>query len=294
MKRELDIVILSDVHLGAFSCHAKELLNYLQSIKVDTLILNGDFIDMWHFRKSYFPKEHMQVIHHILNMATNGTKVYYITGNHDDILRRYSDFSAGNIHLRDKLELKLKGRSYWIFHGDIFDIFIKYSSFISKIGGKSYDYLIWLNRLINNTRMALGRPRMSFAKKVKTSMKKAIQFIKEFEDTAIKMAAQQDYDYVICGHIHKPQMRTGEFNGKKVTYLNSGDWVENLTALEYKWGRWSIYEYDELDYEYVNKKLHVKEEEENKEGASLQDSISAKAIFKQIVKDSVQKEYLPQ
>lgn len=292
MKRELDIVILSDVHLGAYSCHAKELLNYLQSIKVGTLILNGDFIDMWQFRKSYFPKEHMKVIHTILQMASTGTKVYYITGNHDDALRRYSDFSAGNIHLRDKLILQLKGRSYWIFHGDIFDIFIKYSPIISKIGGKSYDYLIWLNRWINNTRNFFGKPRMSFAKKVKNSMKKAIKFVTEFEDTAIKLAAEQDYDFVICGHIHKPQMKSGEFNGKKVTYLNSGDWVENLTALEYKWGRWSIYEYDELDYEFINTKLHVKDEAE--EPTQMPDGISAKEVFKQIVKDNVQKEYLAQ
>ena len=127
MKRELDVVILSDVHLGTYGCHAKELLNYLKSIKPGMLILNGDFIDMWQFRKRYFPKDHIQVIQYILKMASKGVKVYYITGNHDDALRRYSDFSAGNIHLRDKLILQLGGKSYWIFHGDIFDLFIQYS-----------------------------------------------------------------------------------------------------------------------------------------------------------------------
>src|SRR6056297_3924575 len=121
MKRELDIVILSDVHLGTYGCHAKELHNYLKSIQPKTLILNGDFIDIWQFRKRYFPKEHLQVIQRILKMSARGTKVYYITGNHDEALRRYSDFSSGNIHLRDKLELQLNGKSYWIFHGDIFD-----------------------------------------------------------------------------------------------------------------------------------------------------------------------------
>ena len=272
MKRELDIVIISDVHLGTYGCHAKELLNYLGSIKVGTLILNGDFIDIWQFRKRYFPREHMQVIQRILKMASKGTKVYYITGNHDDALRRYTEFASGNIHLRDKLVLQLKGRSYWVFHGDIFDMFIKYSPWISKLGGKSYDYLILVNRWINHIRTSLGMSRLSIAQKVKQSVKEAVKFVSDFEDTAIRLAGEQGYDYVVCGHIHRPQMRTVETKDEKVTYLNSGDWVENLTALEYKWGRWSICEYDEADYEYVNPKLRVpelKHEEDDETDLSL-------------------------
>lgn len=283
MKRELDIVILSDTHLGTYGCHAKELLHYLKSIKVDTLILNGDFIDMWQFRKRYFPKEHMQVIQRILKMAAKGTRVYYITGNHDDALRRYSDFSSGNIHLRDKLVLKLKGKSYWIFHGDIFDVFIKYSPMLSKLGGKSYDWLILVNRLINNIRAAFGMPRMSIAKKVKNSVKEAVKFISDFENTAIQLAAEQKYDYVVCGHIHRPQMRTVETNGQKVTYLNSGDWIENLTALEYKWGNWSIYEYDEADYELVNPKLRVREVQKDQETEEMDEpGFSIEDILEQV------------
>ncbi len=259
MKRELDIVIISDVHLGTYGCHAKELLNYLKSIKVGTLILNGDFIDIWQFRKRYFPKEHMQIIQRILRMASRGTKVYYITGNHDDALRRYSDFSSGNIHLRDKLILQLKNKTYWIFHGDIFDASIKYSPLIAKLGGKGYDWLILLNRFINKIRMMFGMPRMSFAKKIKYSVKEAIKFVDDFEETAINLGAEQGYDYVVCGHIHRPQMRTVETKGKKVIYLNSGDWVESLTALEYKWGRWSIYEYDESEYEAISSTMHVQD-----------------------------------
>jgi UDP-2,3-diacylglucosamine pyrophosphatase LpxH len=286
MKRELDIVIISDVHLGTYGCHAKELLNYLKSIKTETLILNGDFIDMWQFRKRYFPKEHIQVLQRILKMAAKGTKVYYITGNHDDALRRYSDFSSGNIHLRDKLLLQLKGKTYWIFHGDIFDVFIKYSPFISKLGGKGYDWLILLNRFINRIRMAMGKPRMSFAKKVKASVKEAIKFIGDFEDTAIQLAAEQGYDYVVCGHIHRAQMRSQEVDGQQVTYLNSGDWVESLTALEYKWGRWSIYEYDEADYQYVNPKLRVKEVQAEDE-IEVEDTTSAEQILEHILQSQV-------
>jgi len=258
MKRELDIVILSDIHLGTYACHAKELLNYLKSIKVGTLILNGDFIDTWQFRKRYFPKEHLQVIQRILNMSTkDDTKVYYITGNHDDTLRQYTDFSSGNIHLRDKLELQLNGKSYWIFHGDIFDVFIKYASFLPKLGGKRYNGLILLNRLINKTRTAFGLPAKSFSKQIKNSVKKAVKFIANFENTAIRLAIKKGYDFVICGHIHKPQMRTVQNEEGKVTYLNAGDWVENLTALEYNWAHWSIYQYDESEYEEITSRSPV-------------------------------------
>lgn len=255
MKRSLDIAIISDAHLGTYGCHAKELLNYLKSIKPNILILNGDIIDIWQFKKSYFPKEHAKVIQRIIKMVSQGTKVYYITGNHDDALRQYSDTSLGHFHLRDKLVLQQDGKKLWIFHGDVFDLFMKHSPFVAKMGGKGYDLLIRLNRYINKIRLKFNKPRMSFAGKVKSRVKEAVKFISDFEDTAIKMAQEHGYDYVICGHIHKPQMR----QEGDVTYLNSGDWVENLTALEYKYGRWSIYKYDEMDFEVVNPKLHVKE-----------------------------------
>ncbi|MCB0578775.1 MAG: UDP-2,3-diacylglucosamine diphosphatase [Phaeodactylibacter sp.] len=289
MKRELDIVVLSDTHLGTYGCHAKELLNYLKSIKPRILILNGDFIDMWQFRKRYFPREHIQVLQRVLKMASSGTKVYYITGNHDDLLRRYSDFSSGNIHLRDKLILTLKGQAYWIFHGDIFDLFIRYSPFLSRLGGKGYDWLIRLNRFINKLRLAMGMSRMSFAKKVKHRVKEAVKFISDFENTALRLAAEEDYDFVICGHIHRPQMRVEEIQGKKITYLNSGDWVENLTALEYNWGRWSIYEYDEADYQYVNPRLAVKDaREEDDDGVVASPSIEE--VYLEIVRKEGKKQ----
>ncbi|MCB9341947.1 MAG: UDP-2,3-diacylglucosamine diphosphatase [Lewinellaceae bacterium] len=276
MKREIDIAIISDVHLGTYGCHAKELLNYLKSIKPSMLVLNGDFVDIWQFRKSYFPKEHVQVIQRIMKMAANGTTVYYITGNHDDALRRFSDFSMGNIRLRDKLILQLNGKRHWIFHGDIFDVFIRYSPLLARLGGKGYDWLIRINRFINNLRAKFGKPRMSFAGKVKNSVKEAVKFVSDFEETAIQLATEEGYDYVICGHIHKPQMR----NAGNVIYLNSGDWVENLTALEYAHGAWRIFEYDETEFELVNPKLRVKEEELDKDEEM---ELSAEAVFANIV-----------
>lgn len=282
MKKELDIVVLSDVHLGTYGCHAKELLQYLKSIKVGTLILNGDFIDMWQFRKRYFPKEHLQVIQRILKMSAKGTKVYYITGNHDDLLRRYTDFSSGNIHLRDKLILHLNHQKYWIFHGDVFDLTIQYSPYIAKLGGKGYDLLIRLNRIINNIRVATGRPRMSFAKKVKNQVKEAIKFIADFEQTAIRLAREEGFDYVICGHIHRPQLRMVDENGKRVTYMNSGDWVENLTALEYQSGQWSVYEYHEADYKVVSPRLQV-DPQETADEEDRADKVSPEELLLQIM-----------
>jgi UDP-2,3-diacylglucosamine pyrophosphatase LpxH len=190
----------------------------------------------------------MMVLQQVLKMAAKGVKIYYITGNHDDALRSYADFSSGNLFLRDKLVLQLKGKRYWIFHGDVFDASIRYSPWIAKLGGKGYDYLILLNRFINKMRDLMGKPRMSFAKKIKSSVKEAVKFISDFETTAIRLAAEQAYDYVICGHIHQPQMRAAQVDQQKVIYMNSGDWVESLTALEYQWNSWTIYTYDESHY----------------------------------------------
>ncbi|MEL7222599.1 MAG: UDP-2,3-diacylglucosamine diphosphatase [Bacteroidota bacterium] len=247
-KRKLDIVVLSDIHLGTYGCHAKELLQYLKQIKPKILILNGDIIDAWQFKKNYFPVEHNEVIREILKKAVKGTEVYYLTGNHDDILRRFSEFSMGRLHLLDKLILDIDGKSYWFFHGDVFDASINISPWIAKIGGKSYDWLIWLNRIINHIRRSFGKDAMSFSKKIKASVKKAVKFVSDFEQTAVDHAIDQNFDYVICGHIHKPQFRTVNNAKGSVNYLNSGDWVESLTSLEYKDQSWCIYHYDPSHY----------------------------------------------
>lgn len=288
MKRELDLVVLSDIHLGTYGCHARELLQYLNSIKPNALVLNGDFVDMWQFRKNYFPQEHLEVIQRILRMAAKGTQVYYITGNHDDALRRYSNFSSGNIHLRDTLELQIKGKSYWIFHGDIFDLFIKYSPFMSKLGGKSYDYLILFNRWVNKLRAFFGLSRLSFSQKIKYSVKEAIKFVDDFEEKAIELAAEKGFDYVICGHIHRAQIKTLICQGKEVTYLNSGDWVESLTALEYKWGEWSIYEYKESDFLFSSPKTSTiaANAEDDADQARSGEALSTAAMFEQILKQT--------
>lgn len=242
-KRLLETVIISDVHLGTYGCHAKELLAYLQSIKPKTLIINGDFIDIWQFRKSYFPKNHLKVIKKIIDLASKGTKVYYITGNHDEMLRKFSDFHLGNIVLVDKLVLNLDGKKAWIFHGDVFDSSVNHSKWIAKLGGYGYDYLILLNRVINWGLVKFKKEPYSFSKKIKSSVKKAVKFISDFEKTATDLGIDQRYDYVICGHIHEPKIVNYTNHKGSICYLNSGDWVENLTALEYNKKRWKLFKY---------------------------------------------------
>src|SRR6476660_949921 len=244
-KRKVELVVISDVHLGIYGCHAKELLQYLSSIKPKTLVLNGDIIDIWQFRKSYFPKAHLKVIRKILDFASKGTKVYYITGNHDEMLRKFSDTGIGNIAILDKLVLNLDDKKAWIFHGDVFDVSVQHSKWIAKLGGIGYDYLILTNRFVNWCLKKIGRPPYSFSKKIKASVKKAITYISDFENTATDLAIEKKYDYVICGHIHEPKILQRSNKNGSTLYLNSGDWVENLTALEYNNRRWKLYRYED-------------------------------------------------
>lgn len=248
-KRKIPLVVLSDTHLGTYGCHAKELLHYLKSIQPKTLVLNGDIIDIWSFSKSYFPAAHMDVLRYIIKMSTLGTRVIYITGNHDEALRKYSDFILGNFELVDKLILELDGKKTWIFHGDVFDSSTQgYAKILAKLGGKGYDLLILINSFINWVLVLLGKEKRSFSKMVKDSVKKAVSFVSNFETTAAEIAIEKNYSYVVCGHIHKPQMKEIENEKGKVLYLNSGDWIENLTALEYKNEKWKIYQYNKTDY----------------------------------------------
>jgi UDP-2,3-diacylglucosamine pyrophosphatase LpxH len=244
-KRKLDVVVISDVHLGTFGSHAQELSYYLSTIKPKILVLNGDIIDIWQFRKSYFPKAHMKVIKKIIDMATKGTKVYYVTGNHDEMLRKFSNTTIGNFSIVDKLILELDYKKAWIFHGDVFDASVQHSKWIAKLGGIGYDYLIVLNRFINWSLNKMGKEPYSFSKKIKASVKSAVKFISDFETTATDLAIEKGYDYVICGHIHEPKILKKETKNGTTIYLNSGDWVENLTALEYHKRRWKLYRYED-------------------------------------------------
>jgi UDP-2,3-diacylglucosamine pyrophosphatase LpxH len=239
--RKVEVAVISDIHLGTYGSHANELLNYLQSIDPDILVLNGDIIDIWNFNRSFWTDAHMQVIQHITQLMLNGKKVFYITGNHDELLRHFSGFATGNLSIDDKLILELNGQKVWIFHGDIFDVSVKYAKWLAQLGGYGYDMLILANRAVNDILASINQPRFSLSATIKESVKEAVKYISDFENTAVELAAEQAYDVVICGHIHQPQDKVIDVNGSTVRYLNSGDWVENLTALEYAYGDWQLY-----------------------------------------------------
>ena len=275
-RRSVELAVISDVHLGTRGSRAKELLKYLKSIKPKTLVLNGDIIDGWQFKKSYFPKPHTLVLKQVLGLMAKGTNVYYVTGNHDELMRRYVGFGMGNFQIVNKVVLSLDGKKAWIFHGDVFDVVMEHSKWLAKLGSIGYDLLIILNRFINEFSKRIGRGPISMSKKIKNSVKGAVKFINHFEETASKIAASNGYDYVVCGHIHTPEIRYFEYPEGDVTYLNSGDWVENLTGLEYNKGKWSIYSFMD-DHELIE------DEEVNTESEVL----SYKELFNNLAKDVV-------
>jgi UDP-2,3-diacylglucosamine pyrophosphatase LpxH len=238
-------------------CQAEELMAYLSSINPKKLILNGDIIDIWQFNKQCFPPSHLRILKKITSMASTGTEVIYITGNHDGMIPKLSKSLIGNISIRDKLILELDGKKAWFFHGDVFDVFILHIKWFSKLGSPGFGLLLQINRIINWFLSKLGKEKYSLANKIKKSGKSEVKYIENFERTASGIAIDKGYDYVVCGHIHKPKKEIFETRNGKCTYLNSGDWVEHLSALEYSFKRWKIYNYshDKLSPFFADEEL---------------------------------------
>jgi UDP-2,3-diacylglucosamine pyrophosphatase LpxH len=281
-KRDVDIVVISDVHLGTYGCHAKELLRYLKSIRPQKVILNGDIIDIWQFSKSYWPESHMKVVRRLLKFVTEGVPVYYLTGNHDEMLRKFADFNLGQFQLLNKLVLEVDNKKAWIFHGDVFDVTMQHSKWLAKLGAVGYDSLIILNSMVNWLLTTLGRQKMSFSQKIKGKFKDAVKFINHFEQTAADLAVDKQYDYVICGHIHHADIREikATDNPGSVLYLNSGDWVESLTALEYANGSWNIFKYNPADF------TTEPDEEDKADTEELHSSLDIKVLLEKFKIDT--------
>ncbi|HTM98829.1 MAG TPA: UDP-2,3-diacylglucosamine diphosphatase [Pedobacter sp.] len=248
-KRALDVVVISDVHLGTYGCHAKELLKYLKSINPKVIVLNGDIIDIWQFSKNYWPETHMKVLRKLMKFMVEGVTVYYLTGNHDELLRKFSDMHLASFHLQDKLVLEFDGKKAWFFHGDVFDVTMQHSKWLAKLGAIGYDSLILLNSFVNWILTKIGKEKMSFSQKIKAKFKDAVKFINSFEETAAELAVEKGYDYVVCGHIHHAEKREILTDKGSVLYLNSGDWVESLTALEYVDQQWKVFQYEAKHFE---------------------------------------------
>ena len=273
-KRRIKLAVISDVHLGTYGCHAKELFYYLKSIQPEILVLNGDIIDMWQFKKSYWPSDHMKVIKQLTSILSRDTKVYYIAGNHDEMLRNFVGFEMGPLKIVNKIVLELDGKQAWLFHGDIFDVTMQHSKWLTKLGSSGYDILIWINRFVNRLLEDMGREKISLSKKIKDGVKRAVSHINNFERTAADIGISNGYEYVVCGHIHKPEIKNIQTDKGDIQYLNSGDWVENLTALEYDNGRWSIYKFHE---DKLARSIM--------EGDSLEAELDSKAIFEELIKE---------
>jgi len=248
-KRQIDILVISDFHLGTFGCHAKELLHYLRSIKPKVVVLNGDIIDIWQFSKTYWPNSHMKVIKHLINWMGKGIKTYYVTGNHDEMLRKFEGLKMGSLSIVNKVVLNLPdGKKAWVFHGDVFDVTMQHSKWLAKLGSVGYDILILINRLFNFiSEKVFHKGKLSLSRKIKESVKSAVSFINNFEQTTADIGISNKFDFVICGHIHHPEIREISNDDGSIIYLNSGDWVENLSALEYSDEEWSIYKFGETD-----------------------------------------------
>ncbi len=247
-KRKVKVAVISDVHLGFIGCKAKELNVYLNSIDPEILVVNGDLIDIWQFRSYYFPKSHSQVIQRIFEFVSKGVKVYYLTGNHDELLRRYSGLALGNLQLEDKLILELDGKKHWFFHGDVFDVSMRGSKWLAKLGTTGYELLIIINKLANFILEFFGKEKISLSKKIKESVKKGVKKLGNYELTAAEIAIENGYDFVLNGHVHMPVVKEIVTDSGKVMYLNSGDWVENMTALEYNEGEWKLVWFKDLTF----------------------------------------------
>lgn len=251
-KRKVKLAVISDLHLGTFGCQAVEVLQYLRSIEPEILILNGDIIDVWQFKKNYFPPAHTLVLKEIMQMVANDVQVHYLVGNHDEVLRKFGNLNIGSFHLQNKVVLHLDDKKAWFFHGDVFDVSMRYAKWLARLGAIGYDILIYLNSIVNYWSIKFGKGRMSFSKTIKDRVKTAVKYINDFETTAAQLAIENGYAYVICGHIHQPAMRKVVTAQGSTLYLNSGDWIENLSAIEYHAGNWQIYRHQSSQHQAIN------------------------------------------
>ena len=250
MKRNLDILVISDLHLGTYGSEADEVLAYLNTINANKIVINGDFVDIMLFNKRFWPSSHMKVIKYFLDLISQGKEIYYVTGNHDELMRKFLNFKIQNFKIVNQIVLDTAKGKVWIFHGDVFDFSIQ-TQWLTKLAGFLYDYMIIFNSWINKKIMRpLGRKRLNFSKTIKSNVKTAVQYFANFEMKAAEVAQKNGYKYVVCGHIHTPKIESFNINGEEVIYMNSGDWLESLSSLEYVDNKWSIYMHKRTEQKY--------------------------------------------
>ena len=257
--RELEVAVISDLHLATHACKPKKILKYLKSINPQTLVLNGDIIDAWRFTRNYFPKPHLKVLRQIIKMMEKGVLVYYITGNHDEFLRKFAPSEIGNLRIVNQLVLELDGNKTWIFHGDIFDNTIHRKKWLAKFGAALKGFLSLLNNQINQLRQFLGKDEVILYKSIKQRLVRDKLNLSANESKILNAAIQQGYQNVICGHTHVPKEKQIKIDGTNFRYLNCGDWVEHFTATEYNQGQWRLFFQSDLEEEPQSDEAEIHE-----------------------------------
>jgi UDP-2,3-diacylglucosamine pyrophosphatase LpxH len=232
-------VWISDLHLGTAGCQAAALLDFLRSVECDTLYLVGDIIDGWQLRRQwYWPQSHNDVVQKLLRKARKGTRVVFVPGNHDEFARKYLDHNFGGVDVvEDAVHETADGRLLWVTHGDHFDGVIQCAKWLAYVGDWAYETTLRVNRRLNSWRARLGLPYWSLSRYLKLKVKRAVNYVSDFEVAVAREARERGLHGVVCGHIHHAEIRT--IDG--TLYCNDGDWVESLTALvEHADGRLEI------------------------------------------------------
>lgn len=269
MARKVDILVLSDLHLGTNQCRAGRLLKYLKSVEPKMLILNGDIVDLWLLDLKKWPKKHTKILAYFFNLMIDKIPIYYLPGNHDDYLKQFSGFQFHNFELRNELILDLDGNKTWFMHGDKNDKSVNGNKRKLAIkAGKAFDKLVGFNRFINDWEKFLGKKQaMNFSKSLKDKSKTAIKKGNNFEQEYIEEAVVNGIDALVCGHLHRPGISKvcSIDSQKEILYLNSGDWTESCTALEYKNKKWKLYsyKYNYTQHESTLKNLNLNSDDIN-------------------------------
>jgi len=222
-------IFVSDVHLGTPGCRADALLDFLRHTESDDLYLVGDIVDGWQLRRRWFwPQSHNDVVQKVLRKARKGTRVHFIPGNHDEVARQFTGHAFGGIDiLPEAIHVTADGRRLLVIHGDQFDCVVQCAPWLARLGDAMYTLTLAINRHFNAARAGLGLPYWSLSQFLKHKVKNAVSYIGAFESALAREARERGLDGVVCGHIHKAEVRM--LDG--VLYCNDGDWVESLTAL---------------------------------------------------------------
>jgi len=243
-RRRYRTIWISDIHLGTKGCNADLLIDFLDSVDSEIMYLVGDIIDGWRLKKKpYWPASHNDIVWRILKRAKRGTRIIYIPGNHDEMMRQFSGMNFGGVEIaRAAFHTTADGRRLMVLHGDEFDAVMLAHRWLAFVGDALYHLLMGLNRRVNAVRTRLGLPYWSLSKVAKHKVKNAVEFISHYEEVVARAAAERGVDGVVCGHIHTAEIR--DFDG--VAYYNDGDWVEGCTALvEHFDGRMEILHWPE-------------------------------------------------